>query len=128
MNSASSTGLWATITALFRTAVRALLASLRVRVDLLVLDLEVERRFFMRILALGALMLLFLTLGCLLLSLWVILLFWAHRTWAAGVLGGTYLALALVVGWRLQYQVRKKPPLLSATLGELGRDQAAASR
>ena len=119
-------GLIASLTELFRTAVAALLASLQVRVSLLAFDLETERRYFMRALAMGALMLFFLGLACIFLSLWVIMYFWRERVWTVAILGGSYLLLGLFTAWRLRRDFRQRPALLSATLGELKRDRAAA--
>jgi uncharacterized membrane protein YqjE len=67
----------------------------------------------------------FLSMGLILGTLFVIVVFWdEYRLHALGIAAGLYLLLGAVTVLRLRHSLRSRPRLLSATLAELKKDRA----
>ncbi len=76
-----------------------------------------------------ALTLLLAGLALLTLSIAVTLLFWDTWRWQSlAVLSATYLAMAVLVGWRLRRQLRLSNGFMHATLSVLEKDKQAWSQ
>lgn len=107
---------------LARTAVELV----RTRLELLSLDVEEAKLRFLSILLLGAVALLFLSLGVVMGAFWLVVAFWdTHRMLVLGLLTGLFLGGGLLALAGLSWKVRKGPRLFAATLAELGKDGEA---
>ncbi|MEW6156958.1 MAG: phage holin family protein [Verrucomicrobiota bacterium] len=101
---------------------------LRTRVEIISTELEEERERLEEIVLLAVAMAFCVSLGVLLLTLFVVILFW--ETYRLQVLVGfalLYLALGLAAALKMRQKVRAKPKLFSTTLAELAKDQAHLS-
>ena len=98
----------------------------RVRLELLVVELAEEKTRLLRLLAYGAIAFLMLGAGIVFFAMFVTVLLWEeHRLLALGLLTALFFASgagALILAWR---SARSKSGFLAATLGELAQDQAA---
>lgn len=113
-------GLLASLRALAANAV----GLLRTRFELLAAELEEERLRVTQIVFFGALALVFCVLGVLLLTLFLILLFWdTHRLLVTGMLAAGYLGIAAGLGLAARGKARAKSTLFSASLAELAKDR-----
>ena len=104
----------------------ALLALVRTRVELAVVELqeESERRKHMLVLAAAAGI--FLTLAALLLALSIVVIFWdEHRAAAALGVTAIYLAIGIYAAARLKAAMRDSPPPFEATRAELAKEVGA---
>lgn len=116
---ASGGGLAASLRRLAATAV----AVVETRLELLVTELEEERVHLVRLALAGALFLFCLATGMVLLTLFLVVLFWdTHRLAALGIATGAFLASALIVGLYVRARLSRRGGLLSATRGELRKD------
>lgn len=103
-----------------------LFAILQTRLELVAAEYEEERAWVHASLVATAMVIFFLSIGVLLLTLFVILLFWdEHRLLAIGVTGLLYLLAAAAVWVAMRVRARKRPRFLSATLAELAKDRDA---
>lgn len=117
-----NSGLLASVRVLLGT----LLGMARTRLKLIATELEEERLHLARLVMYGLLALFFFGLGVMVLSLLIIAAFWdTNRLAAITVLVVTYLGIALIFGLAARKQLRRKPRLFSATLGEIDKDRAA---
>lgn len=110
-------------------AIRALLASLigtlRTRGELLQVELEEERLRVTGIALFALAAAIFLALGVLLLSFFLILLFWdTHRVLVSGLLALLYLLIGTGCALAVRSRSRAKSKLFAASLAELGKDSA----
>lgn len=94
------------------------------RLALLCTELEEEREHALKLIILGVLSALFLLLGLVVLSFFVVVLFWdsPFRLHAIGVMAFGYLTLSLIAGWRARSFLDERPRFLDATLTELEKD------
>lgn len=96
------------------------------RVELAVTEFreEGERRKEMLVVAVAAGV--FLTLGALLLALFIVIVFWdEHRVAAAAAVTLAYLGIGGYMVLRLKRLVRESPPPFEATLAEFAKDAEA---
>ncbi len=99
-------------------------ALLQTRFELLVAELEEERVRLLQLLFWMAGALFFLAIGILLLIILVAALFWdTHRILALAVLSGVFLAAGLGMAAGVRRQVKDRPGMFSASLGELRKDK-----
>lgn len=108
-----------------RVLLATLLSTLRTRGELLQVELEEERLRIagMTLFALAAAI--FLALGVLLLSVFLILLFWdTHRVLVSGLLALLYLAIGMGCALAARSRSQVKSKLFAASLAELGKDSA----
>jgi uncharacterized membrane protein YqjE len=126
ITSGESRGLLGSLSTLAAT----LAAIAHTRLDLLSVDLEVERAHLLSLLVLALVALFCLGVGVLLSTLLVVVAFWdSYRLLALALLAGLFL-LAGIVAWRLALlKVRAKPRFFAASMAELLKDrQQLASR
>lgn len=104
--------------------VLALLASgLHTRLELFVTELEEERERLKHALILTSLVVLGLGFGFILLTIFLVALFWAQGWIAAiGGLALLYFLIAIVAGLKLRGAILRRPGLFPATLAELSKD------
>ncbi|MCP5138625.1 MAG: phage holin family protein [Chromatiales bacterium] len=108
-------------------SLRNVLASLidvgQTRLELLTLELQVEVRRAAGLLAIGFFTIFFAGMGCLLAGLSLIFAFWDSQRILVSVLVTAFFFLMASLGaWKLSSQLRRKPPMLADTLGELKKD------
>ncbi len=94
------------------------------RLALLCAELEEEREHVIKLLVLGVVAVLFLLLGLVVISFFVVVLFWdsPFRLHAIGVMGFTYLTISLIAGWKMRVFLDERPRFLDSTLTELEKD------
>lgn len=122
----AATGRWATSDPSLGHALRRLGASilslLRVRAELLELELTEARERLRATVILGALAAVFLGLGLQVVTLLVIVLFWdSYRLTAITALAAAYLGLAAALAWRIRALWGGEGPF-AATVEELRKD------
>jgi len=106
------------------TFLETVLAIVQTRLDLLFTELEEERERVKEIVLLALVSLFCLSLGVLLLTLFVVAIFWeTHRLSVLAGLAVIYLGVATAVGLILRKKAMSKPRLFSATMAELSKDR-----
>jgi uncharacterized membrane protein YqjE len=95
---------------------------LRTRLDLLSNELAEERERVQQVLILAVVTCFCLGLAAVLVTFFLVVLFWDHRVAVVGVLAILYLAAGIAAGLAMRQKVRQKSRLFSATLGELAKD------
>ena len=106
-----------------RSLVASLLATIRARGELLQIELDEE---LLRVAGIAVFVLaagFFVTLGVLLLSFFLILLFWdSNRILVSALLALAYLLIGIVCAWVARQRLRVKSKLFTASLAELAKD------
>jgi uncharacterized membrane protein YqjE len=99
-------------------------AALHTRLDLFATELEEERERLKHTLVLTLLLFFGLGLGFILLTIFLVALFW-ERGWLAalGALAAVYLAVGIAAAFKLRNRILTRPGLFPATLGELAKDR-----
>jgi len=94
------------------------------RLDLFVTELEEERERLKQTLMLTLLIFFGLSFGFILLTIFIVALFW-DSGWivAIGCLAGVYLSIGVIAALKLRNSMLARPGLFPATLGELGKDR-----
>ena len=116
----ASSGLMGSIKRLLST----LTSIVSTRLELLANELQEERLYLTRLLLFAALALFCLGLGVLLLTAFVVVLFWDdHRLAVLGVLSTFFFALGTLVAMLLRSKMQAKSKLFSASLAELAKDR-----
>jgi len=94
------------------------------RLELFVTELEEERERLRQILILTLLLFFGLSFGCILLTIFIVALFW-ERGWiaAVGCLSLVYLGIGIIAAIKLRSTLLTRPGLFPATLQELGKDR-----
>jgi len=106
--------------------VASLLALVRTRVELAVVEFREERERRKQMVLLGIVAGVFFALAALLFALFIVVLFWdSHRIAAAAGVTVVYLAIAVGALASLRTRMRELPPPFEASLAELARDVEA---
>lgn len=102
----------------------ALASAFHTRVELFVTELEEERERLKQTLIFTMLLLFGLSMGFILLTIFLVALFW-ERGWigAIGLLSFLYLGVATFAAVKLRNSVLSRPGLFPATLAEFGKDR-----
>jgi uncharacterized membrane protein YqjE len=104
--------------------VATLLEILQTRLEIVATEFEEERERIREMVLFGFLALFFTSFGLLLLTLFVVVLFWeTHRLYVLGGFTLLYLALGFIAGAVLRQRLRTRPRLFATTLAELSRDR-----
>ena len=108
----------------FKTALAVLTSMFHTRLDLFVTELEEERERLKQTLVLTLLSLFTLTFGFILLTIFIVALFW-ERGWIAaiGFLGAVYLIIGVSAAAKLRNAILTRPRMFPATLQEIGKDR-----
>lgn len=107
-----------------RRLAATLIALLQTRLELLATELEEERVRLVQVLLWGCIALAFLLLGVVMLTLFVVVLFWdAHRVLVSGLLALTFIAIGLAAVAVARSRARARSRLFSASLAELANDR-----
>ena len=119
-SSARSDGFWRALKALLA----ALSAVLHTRLDLFATELEEERERLKQTLVLTLLLFFGLGLGFILLTIFLVALFWERGLLAAlGAIAAVYLTVGIVAAFKLRSRILTRRGLFPATLGELAKDR-----
>lgn len=107
-----------------RRLAATLIALLQTRLELLANELEEERVRLVQVLLWGCIALAFLLLGVVMLTLFVVVLFWdTHRVLVSGLLALTFIAIGLAAVAVARSRARARSRLFSASLAELANDR-----
>lgn len=107
-----------------RNFAATLVALLQTRLDLLATELEEERLRLAQVLLWGCVALVFLVLGVVMLTFFVVALFWdTHRVLVSGLLALIYLAIGVAAALVARSRAQARSKLFSASLAELTRDR-----
>ena len=109
-------------------SIRSFLASwvavVKTRVEIISVEIEEQREWLesLILMALGALFC--ISLGLILLTLFIVVLFWETegRLWVLGGFAGLYLIGGLALWLALRNKMKSKPRIFSTTAAELGKD------
>jgi len=93
------------------------------RVAIVATEFEEERVRIRELVVFGFVALFFFNLGIMLLTLFVVMLFWeAHRLYVMGGFALLYLGVGVVAGLFLRHRLKSRPRLFATTLAELAKD------
>lgn len=107
-----------------RAGIAALNSGLQTRLALAATEVEEEGERVKQTLILTLLMFFGLGFGIILLTIFIVVLFWeGGLVYAVGCLAVLYVGIGMAAGLMLRKTVRGKPRLFSATLGELAKDR-----
>jgi uncharacterized membrane protein YqjE len=94
------------------------------RLELFATELEEEKERLKQTLVLTLLLFFGLSLGVILLTIFVVALFWEQGwIYAMGALAALYLGIGAVAGLMLRRKILLRPGLFPATLSELAKDR-----
>jgi uncharacterized membrane protein YqjE len=107
-----------------KAALAAMSAILHTRLELFATEIEEERERLKQTLILTLLVCFGLSFGFILLTIFVVALFW-DKGWIAaiGCLSAVYLGVGVGAALKLKSAFLARPGLFPATLGELGKDR-----
>ena len=109
-----------------REVLAALLDIGQTRLQVASTELEQQRLHLSRLLLQAALCFFLLGMGSIMVTLWLVVVFWdEHRLLAIGLITTAYLGGAIGCGLAWRRQARRKPAFLSTTVAELRRDGEA---
>jgi uncharacterized membrane protein YqjE len=107
-----------------KQVVSTLLSIAQTRLELLANELNEERLRFEQTLLYASIALLFFGLSIMLLTVFVVVVFWdSQRLLALGSLAGLFFIAGLLMSLAVRNLARKKPKLFSASLAELSNDR-----
>lgn len=116
----NASGLLASLRRLLATS----LEILQTRVEIVATEFEEERERIRELVIFSFLTLFFTSIGLLLLTLFIVILFWeTHRLYVLGGFALLYLTLGIVAGAVLRQRLRTRPRLFATTVAELSRDR-----
>lgn len=96
------------------------------RLNLLSNDLEIAREQLVSTLIMVLVALFCLCFGLLLLSIFVVVLFWdTHRLLALGSVTGLFLLVGIFCAWRVSRALKTMPATFEASLTELAKDYSS---
>ena len=112
----------------FFDSLRAVMASfvglLQTRLDLASTEIAEEQERLKQLILLAAIAFFCLSLAAILLTAWIVILFWdTHRLYALGGLVLFYLAAGAIAALVLRKKAAARPKLFSATFAELAKDR-----
>ncbi len=117
---AHTTGLLASLQRLLAT----LLEIAQTRVAIVATEYEEERERIRELVVFGFLALFFVSLGIVLLTLFVVMLFWeTHRLYVMGGFALLYLGLGVATVVSLRRRLKSRPRLFATTLAEFAKDR-----
>lgn len=107
-----------------RNLLATLVALLQTRLELLATELEEERLRIGQVLLWGCVALVFFVLGAVMLTFFLVVLFWdTHRVLVSGLLALAYLAIGVAAAGMARSRAQARSRLFSASLAELGKDR-----
>jgi len=107
-----------------RAVITDLTALLHTRLELASTEFEEEMERFKRMLVLAAISLFCFSVGVILLTIFIVVIFWdTHRLLALGGLTAFYLIVGLIVGLIMRGKMAAPQKFLSATISEFAKDR-----
>lgn len=107
-----------------KTLSASMIDIVRIRLELLSLDVAEERERLTALLVSMLVALFCLGVGVVLLTILIVVLLWdTHRLEALGALTGIFLAVGGGLGWYAISMLKAKPKLFEASLAELSKDR-----
>lgn len=101
-----------------------LLEILQTRAEIVATEFEEERARLLGLVVFGVLMLFFVGVGLMLLTLFVVMLYWdTHRLAVLGWFALLHLGLGGLAGLMLYRRLKSRPRLFATTLSELVKDR-----
>jgi uncharacterized membrane protein YqjE len=101
-----------------------LLDIVQTRVAIVATEFEEERVRLRELVVFGFVALFFFNIGIVLLTLFVVMLFWeTHRLYVMGGFALLYLGVGVVAGISLRHRLKSRPRLFATTLAELSKDR-----
>lgn len=101
---------------------------LRTRVEIIATEIQEESERLRSILLFALASAFCLSVGMILLTLFIVTLFWEQRVIVLGTLTLLYLAAGFAAAAVTRNKMRSKPKIFSATIAELRKDQERLSR
>ena len=102
---------------------------LRTRVEIVATEFEEERERLRELVVFGFFALFFLGFGFLLLTLFIVVLFWdTYRVYAVGGFALLYLGLGVFSAVTLRQRLKTRPRLFATTLAEFAKDSERLTR
>jgi uncharacterized membrane protein YqjE len=112
-----------------RTLAVTMIEVVHTRVDIVATEFEEERERLRELVLYGLMALFFAGFGFLLLTLFLIVLFWdTHRLIAVGGFTVLYLGLSAFAAATLKRRLKTRPRLFATTLAELSKDRERLHR
>lgn len=106
-----------------RELAATLIEAAHTRLELVATEIEEERLRILQLLLWGALSLFFIALGVVMLTFFVVLLFWStERVLATFIIAVVYLLVGAALAFRVRAKARRSR-LFGATLAELDKDR-----
>jgi len=119
-NAGRGPGLLASLPRLLATMIEIL----QTRVEIVANEFEEERERIRELVVFGFLAVFFVSLGLVLLTLFVVILLWdTHRVYAVGGFALLYLGLGIMAGVNVRRRLKARPRLFATTLAELSKDR-----
>jgi uncharacterized membrane protein YqjE len=107
-----------------RRLAATLIEAVHTRLELAATEIEEERLRILQLLLWGALSLFFLALGLVMLTFFVVLVFWeTDRVLVTFLIAAIYLIIGAVLAFQARARARQKSRLFAATLAELDKDR-----
>lgn len=101
-----------------------LIEAVHTRLELAATEIEEERLRILQLLLWGALSLFFVALGLVMLTFFVVLVFWeTDRVLVTFLIAAIYLIIGAVLAFQARARARQKSRLFAATLAELDKDR-----
>ena len=119
-NAGRGAGLFASLPRLLATMIEVL----QTRVEIVANEFEEERERIRELVVFGFFAVFFVSLGLVLLTLFVVILLWdTHRVYAVGGFAMLYLGLGIMAGADVRRRLKARPRLFTTTLAELSKDR-----
>lgn len=125
MANAGSAGLTGGVIESIRSFLASWVAVVKTRVEIISVELEEQREWIEQLVLLAVASLFCVSLGLILLTLLIVLLFWeSYRLWVLGGFAFLYLGGAVLFWVLLRQKLKMKPRIFSSTAAELAKDYA----
>ena len=108
-----------------RTTLSTTAKLIRTRLEILSTELEEQREWMQHLVLLAVASLFFVSMGLVMLTLFVVALFWeSHPVAVMGAFAGVYLAVGIWAMLTFRNKIKVRPKLFQATTEELAKDEA----
>jgi uncharacterized membrane protein YqjE len=108
-----------------RTTLATTAKVIRTRLEIISTELEEQREWMQSLVLLAVAGLFFVSIGLVMLTLFVVALFWeTHAVAVTGGFAGVYLAVGIWAVLTFRSKIKVRPKLFQTTTGELAKDEA----
>jgi uncharacterized membrane protein YqjE len=107
-----------------RSFLASWVAVVKTRVEIISVEIEEQREWLANLILMAVGALFCISLGLILLTLFIVVLFWETdaRQWVLGGFAGLYLLGGLALWMAVRKKMKNKPRIFSTTAAELGKD------